>query len=181
MKDIQWLNEVAKYIYQNYFAKEFGDRKIQIYRSMMPEDKAGYALQDGEENYIMIAFDITTTDRVTSIIAHELIHIAIGSSNGHNAKFKRYAKKIGLSEPFTNIPEKTPEELDYLINEVVLHFGEYPVESTYQLKYNAVFSSGGKTELKCRNCGLSVHVANNSLTGVEDKNCINCLVGVFHR
>lgn len=181
MNDIQWLNDVANYIYATKFFKKFGDKQIKVYRSMMPEDKAGYALEDGKEKYIMIAFDITETDRLVAILAHELVHIAIGASYGHNAKFKHYAKELGLTEPFAEIPKEIPLGLADLVEEVILNFGDYPVESSYQLKYNAVFSSGGKTELKCRNCGLSVHVANNSLTGVEDKSCTNCLLGVFHR
>lgn len=180
MKDIQWLNEVATNLYQNYFAKEFGDRKIKVYRSMMPSNIAGYALRDEEEHYIMIAFNVTETGEIVSIIAHELVHIAIGVHHGHNAKFNKYAKKIGLTKPFTEIPKKTPETLDYLVDEVIQYFGEYPVESTYLLKYNAEFSSGGKAQLKCRNCGLSVHVANRSLLSVQDKKCTNCSEGVFH-
>jgi hypothetical protein len=62
--------------------------------------------------------------KVAGILAHELVHVAVGNKHGHNSKFKALATKIGLTGKMTATSEG-PEFIEK-IERVLKKMPAYP-------------------------------------------------------
>jgi hypothetical protein len=79
-----------------------------------------------ETTHIFISPTQANDIEVLAILAHELVHAAVGCEEGHKGRFKKVARELGLEGKLTatTVSEKSP--LYPLLQEISKKLGKYP-------------------------------------------------------
>lgn len=103
----QWLNEVAHSMAPLFAtARAELPRKYRVTMSLTKKKKAvGLCFSDDSSSdktfEILIRIDQDDPITVAAILAHELVHAAVGLAEGHKGEFRRVARAIGLEGKMT--------------------------------------------------------------------------------
>lgn len=109
---------------------------------------------------ILIRMSAQEPIEVVDYLAHELVHAAVGCSEGHKGRFKSVALALGLEGRMKSA--RAGEELRMDLERIVKKLGEFPHAA---LNLDGTVSSGPKrqgTRMKkclCEECGYTVRVS----------------------
>lgn len=113
----------------------------------------------GDQTYeILIRLDQANPMEVAAVLAHELIHSAVGLEHGHKGEFKRVALEIGLEGKMTNTV--AGDLFKSSMKKILEDAGPFPHAA---LDWNGKKSGPKKqtTRMKkteCQECGYTVRV-----------------------
>ena len=104
---------------------------------------------------IIVSMVIDDDLRALDILAHELVHAAVGLKCGHKGPFKTGALKIGLTGKMTETT--IGDELKAKLEAIAKKLGEYPhakISTTARKK-----QSTRQFRIKCNDCGAKWRMA----------------------
>lgn len=116
---------------------------------------------------ILIRLDREDALEVFAILAHELIHAALGLGAGHGPRFKRVAVLLGLAGPmratrsgpaFAKLAAPLLETLGPFPHRALRSSGDHPLERKQTARMHPLF---------CPRCGLRIWTTRSALAAVE--------------
>ena len=125
---------------------------------------SGKSAADGATHHIYIAPNQTDPVDVLAVLAHELVHAAVGCEAKHGREFSQLAAKLGLVKPWT---ATTPSDgLREVLTNVARVLGEYPhvglhaplkKQSTrmrlWECPCGVKVRRAGELNAECKDCG----------------------------
>ena len=116
---------------------------------------SGACSEDGRPQ-IFIHPEITDSNRVMDILAHEQVHASVGTEAGHGAPFKRLAVAIGLEGQMTATVASS--RLNTVLTEIVGVIGEYP-HSKLNAEQGAKKQTTRMIKTECSECGYIAYLS----------------------
>lgn len=124
----------------------------------------------GDDHFeIFISPVIADPMRAAGILAHELIHAAVGVKAGHKAPFKRLAKAIGLEGKMTVTTEG--EAFKQLARPILEAVGPYPHGELHAMTNGRKKQVARLIKCECATCGYVVRTAQS---WIDDKGAPHC-------
>ena len=111
---------------------------------------------------IFISPVLADSVRVADVLAHEMVHAAVGNDAGHRAPFRRCALAIGLVGKM-NATVASAEFAEWLARMIVLAIGEYPHA---ELRPATNEKKQGTRMIKCT-CAACGYVARTTAVWLE--------------
>jgi hypothetical protein len=105
---------------------------------------------------IFIKPDQDNAEKVAGILAHELVHAAVGVEEGHKGRFRTTCKALGFEGPMrSTLPGEVM--MDKVVRPILVKAGELPHK---KLRAYKVAKKQGTRLLKaeCNTCGYTVRV-----------------------
>ena len=120
---------------------------------------------------IMISPVLSDPIRVAGVLAHELIHAAVGVEVGHKGPFRKLAKKIGLEGQMTATTEG--EAFKRLIAPILEGVGPYPHAALDARGRSSGPKKQGTRLVKasCGECGYTVRITRTWIDQVGAPHC----------
>ncbi len=100
---------------------------------------------------IFISPCIEEPSRAADILAHELVHAAVGNEHGHKAPFRKCAVAIGLEGKMT--ATVAGKELTKRLNALCKEIGKYPHAQLDALRKPVQTQTTRMIKLECPGCG----------------------------
>lgn len=111
-------------------------------------------VSEGKVSEIFVSPMIAERSQVLGVLAHELIHAAVGVAAGHGPKFRAACKQLGLvGKPTQATPGKVLQES---IDRATKGLGEYP-HQVLTLR-ERVRRPSSVVSLECPECGCRVRI-----------------------
>lgn len=163
----QWLTEVAERLLPYYRRKGYYPKQFRLTcgwpcrgalasrRRRLGECHSGTTSRGGISE-VFISPLVDDGIEVAGIVAHELIHVALGTKEGHGGKFRQAMRHLGLvGKPTSAEPGK---ELKERIAEWTKDLGTYPHQAL-QPAARRVAKPGADVRLVCGECGCRVSMS----------------------
>ena len=104
---------------------------------------------------IIVGMSLSDPERVADVLAHELIHAAVGTDAGHKGPFRAVAKAIGLEGKMT--ATTGGDAFKQSVAPMLARVGDYPHAT---LDYSSVKKQSTRMiKCVCMDCGYTVRVA----------------------
>ncbi len=114
--------------------------------------------RSGDDHHeILVSPVIADSMRVAGILAHELIHAAVGTAHGHKGPFRAMAKAIGLEGKMTATTEG--EAFKRLARPILEAVGPYPHAELHAMSNGRRKQAARLIKCECAECGYVARVA----------------------
>src|SRR5215207_7364797 len=118
---------------------------------------------------IMVSPVIADSVRVAGVLAHELIHAAVGLKCGHKGAFRTMAKALGLEGKMTATTEG--EAFKRLVAPILEAAGPYPHAELRAMSNGRKKQAARLVKCQCETCGYVVRTAQ---TWIDDRGAPHC-------
>src|SRR5216683_875773 len=118
---------------------------------------------------ILVSPVIADSLRVAGILAHELIHAAVGVEHGHKGPFRTMAKAIGLEGKMTATTEG--EAFKRLLAPILDAVGPYPHAELHAMTNGRKKQVARLVKCQCATCGYTVRTARQWLDDMGAPHC----------
>jgi len=146
-----------------------GGKKRQSVSNRIGECWSASQSADGTHE-VIISMSIDDPMRVADILAHELVHVAVGNGNGHNKIFGALARAVLLEGKLT--ATVAGDEFKAKIQPVLDKIGPYPhaaLKSPRAVKEQATWLTA-----VCRHTGFNVRISGKNLREFGTPICPCC-------
>lgn len=181
-----WLHEVTRAAFDGWFKSQgyplptdlrltcgFPSRKALLTssgRQRIGECWSPESSEDGTTE-VMISPVVSDPMKVAGILAHELIHAAVGNEHGHKGPFRKLAKAMGLEGKMTATTEG--EAFKQRLAPILADIGPYPHAKLNAMARNSGPKKQGTRLIKCEcsNCGYTARTTRKWLDEVGPPHC----------
>jgi SprT-like family len=118
---------------------------------------------------IMVSPVIADSMRVAGILAHELVHAAVGVKHGHKGPFRTMAKALGLEGKMTATTEG--EAFKRLVAPILEAVGPYPHAELHAMSNGRKKQVARLIKCECAACGYTVRTARQWLDDMGAPHC----------
>lgn len=118
---------------------------------------------------IMISHTVADDMEVAGVVAHELIHAAVGLAVGHKGPFKRLAHAIGLKGPMTST-EPGPDFIRFA-RPLLDRLGQYPHAKLSEGASGRKKQGTRLIKVACGRCGYTARTTAKWLDAVGAPHC----------
>ena len=126
--------------------------------------------RSGDDHHeIIVSPVIADSMRVAGILAHELIHAAVGVEHGHKGPFRAMAKAIGLEGKMTATTEG--DAFKRLAQPILDAIGPYPHAELHAMSNGRKKQVARLIKCECAECGYVARVARQ---WIDDQGAPHC-------
>jgi hypothetical protein len=126
--------------------------------------------RSGDDHHeIIISPVIADPMRVAGVLAHELIHAAVGAEHGHKGPFREVAHGLGLEGKMTATTEG--DAFKRLAQPILDALGPYPHAELHAMTNGRKKQAARLIKCECRECGYVARVARQWLDGQGAPHC----------